>query len=63
LADTTCKLPEDGVRTPKYVGTILILTFNELISAFVGTYTNCRFIHTPGSVGAMTNSWLIGTKL
>jgi len=24
-ADTTCKLPEDGVSTPKHVGAILIL--------------------------------------
>jgi hypothetical protein len=24
LADTTCKLPEDGVLTPKHVGVILI---------------------------------------
>jgi hypothetical protein len=25
LADTTCKLPEDGGRKPKHVGAILIL--------------------------------------
>jgi len=25
LADTICKLPEDGVLTPKHVGVILIL--------------------------------------
>jgi len=25
LADTTCKLPEDGILTPKHVGVILIL--------------------------------------
>jgi len=24
LANTTCKLPEDGVLTPKHVGVILI---------------------------------------
>jgi len=27
LADTTCKIPEDGVRTSKHVGAILILIY------------------------------------
>jgi hypothetical protein len=28
LADTTCKLPDEGVLPPKHVGVILILILN-----------------------------------
>jgi hypothetical protein len=30
LADTTCKLPENGVLTPKHIGVILILIVHYL---------------------------------
>jgi hypothetical protein len=39
-ADATCELPENGVRTPKYVGGILIFNFLLLTSAFVFILTN-----------------------
>jgi len=31
LADKTCKLPEDGVRTAKHVGTIFNINFILLV--------------------------------
>jgi len=37
FADKTCKLPEDGVRTPKHVGVILILV---LYYCYVHMYIN-----------------------
>jgi hypothetical protein len=37
LANTTCKLPEDGVLTPKHVGVILIQIYT-IICAYVGVY-------------------------
>ena len=40
LANTTCKLPEDGVLTSKHVGVILILFFLLLICAIVGVTIN-----------------------
>jgi hypothetical protein len=36
FSNTTCKLPEDGVLTPKHIGVISILTFTLLVSAYVG---------------------------
>jgi hypothetical protein len=36
IADKTCKRPEDGVRTPKHVGIILLLIlYNFSVHLFV----------------------------
>jgi len=40
LGNTTCKLPEDGVLTPKHVGIVLILILRYL---FVHVLVRCMY--------------------
>jgi hypothetical protein len=42
LVDTNCKLPENGLLTPKHVGSYFNINFMLLICAYVGMIINIK---------------------